>query len=301
MVRSLTAGLVFALCLATAVIGTANAARSADATDSDKPTIMWLLNDFPPFIQVDGPLPGKGFVDAAVRHIIERTPEFNHRFEVSGIARALNLMQLGLPVCHPALLPTSERLAYAVASRPVHFALPHHVVARADTADRLRPFLNAQGRINIDGLLNDTSLKTSVTEQRAFAPAIQSALNARKGAPNILMTGVHFNAPFLQLAAGWVDYIIAYPVEPRWYISNETTPGASLVYFPIVGVEDYILGHVLCTKGAVGDALIKRIDAIVAAAAPRPPWIDVEVALSDSASAQQLEDLLTRFNPYTRP
>ncbi len=298
MVRSLVARSLFALCLLAAPIGMANA---SDSTSDSKPVITWLLNDFPPFIQVDGPLPGKGFVDAAVRHFIERTPEFTHRFEVSGIARALSLMQLGTPACHPALLPTAERLAYAVASRPVHFVLPHHVVARADRADRLRPYLDAQGKINIDSLLNDTGLRTSITEQRAFAAPIQAALALRKGAPNILMTGVHFNAPFLQLAAGWIDYIIAYPVEPRWYINSEATPGAALEYFPIAGVEEYVVGHVLCTKGPVGEALIQRIDRLVMDAAPRPPWIDAEIALSDSASAQKLEELLLRHNPYVRP
>lgn len=297
MIRSLVARLIFGLCLATV----ASTASADDTTQTDKPIITWMLNDFPPFIQVDGTLPGKGFVDAAVRHIIERTPEFTHRFEVSGISRALNLMQMGTPVCHPALLPTTERLVYAIASRPVHFTLPHHVIARRDRADRLRPFLNAQGQINIDSLLSDTNLRTSITEQRAFVPVIQTALNARKGAPNILTTGVHFNAPFLQLAAGWVDYIIAYPVEPRWYVSNETSPGAALVYFPIAGVEEYVLGYMLCTKGPTGEALIGRINSLVAAAAPRPPWFDVEIALSDPSSAKRLEELLALHNPYVKP
>ncbi|WP_298372202.1 hypothetical protein [Azospirillum sp.] len=298
MIRSFVGRLGFLLLLLASAPHEDAAAESPSPIAKD---ITWVLNDFPPFIQVDGPLPGNGFVDAAVRYIAERMPDYNHRFEVSGIARAVGLMQQGTPVCHPALLPTAERMAYAVASRPVHFTLPHYVIARADRAERLRPFLDRDGRISLDSLLGAADITTSFTEQRAFAPAIQTALAAHKGAPNILFAGVHFNAPFLQMAAGWVDYIIAYPVEPRWYnAKGQALNEQPLVYYPIAGVEDYTLGHVMCTKGPWGEAVVQRVNAIVVDAGARPPWIDTEIALSDEASGRRLDELFTRYNPFRR-
>ena len=284
------------------------AARSALAqspapqSPAEKPLVTWILSDFPPFIVTDGPsLPGEGFIDFTLRYLVERMPEYRHQYEVAGIARAIGLMEQGAPVCHPALLRTAEREKVAVFSGPAHFALSHMVVARRDRLDRLFRHMDDEGAVDLARLLADPTLTTSLTEKRAFSPMIDKALADAGPSRNRPTIGVRFDSPFLQLDAGWIDYIFAYPVEPGWYRkSGRISPDADLVYLPVAGSEDYVLGGIGCTRGAWGDAVIRRIDAAVAAAGPRPPWINREKELSDADAARRLEEAFQRVAPFGR-
>lgn len=297
--------LVFGVLAITAGLAAARPA-SAQTTPAqsleEKPLLTWILTDFPPFIVTDGPsLPGEGFIDFTLRYLVERMPEYRHRYEVAGIARAVGLMEQGAPVCHPALLRTAEREKIAEFSGPVHFVLSHMVVARRDRLDRLSRHMDDKGTVDLARLLADPSLTTSLTEKRAFSPVIDKALAESGPSHNRPTIGVRFDSPFLQMDVGWIDYIFAYPVEPGWYRkSGRISRDADLVYLPVAGGPDYVLGGVACTRGAWGEGVVRRIDAAVAAAGPRPPWINREKELSDPDAAQRLEEAFQRVAPFGR-
>lgn len=291
-----------------AIIAGLAMAHPAAAQDSpvqsvdEKPLVTWILSDFPPFIVTDGPsLPGEGFIDFTLRYLVERMPEYRHHYEVAGIARSVGLMEQGAPVCHPALLRTAEREKIAAFSGPVHFVLSHMVVARRDRLDRLSRHLNDDGQVDLPRLLADPTLTTSLTEKRAFSPVIDKALADAGPSRNRPTIGVRLDSPFLQLDAGWIDFMFAYPVEPGWYRSRgRIFRDADLVYLPVAGGEDYVLGRIACTRGEWGEGVIRSIDAAVAAAGPRPPWINREKELSDSQAAQRLEEAFQRAAPFGR-
>lgn len=293
-----------ALAIAAGLAATLPAAAQTAPVQSldEKPLVTWILSDFPPFIVTDGPsLPGEGFIDFTLHYLVERMPEYRHRYEVAGIARAVGLMEQGAPVCHPALLRTAEREKIAAFSGPVHFVLSHTVVARRDRLERLSSHLNDKGQVDLPRLLADPLLATSLTEKRAFSPVIDKALADAGPSGNRPTIGVRFDSPFLQMDAGWIDYIFAYPVEPGWYRkTGRISPDADLVYLSVAGSDDYVTGGIACTRGAWGDGVISRIDAAVAAAGPRPPWINREKELSDPDAAQRLEQAFQRVAPFGR-
>lgn len=271
---------------------------SAQETKANK-TILWLLNDFPPFILVDKELPGLGFVDAAVKYFVKHMPDFEHRFEVAGVARLQGLMAQGAPVCHPALLRTPEREKLAYFSNPVHFALTHHVLIQRKNLARLREHIGSDGKVDVQALLSDSKLSTSLTEGRALGTEIDAALARHQGQAHLKTTGVHFDAPFRHLAAGWTDYVFAYPVEPGYYnMQGRITAPLDLVYLPIAGTKDYTVGHVVCTKSAWGREVIARINTVLAQAGPRPPWVDTQLSYMDTASISRFEQLLARHSPF---
>jgi len=219
----------------------------------NKKQITWILNDFPPFIMVDKKLPGEGFADAYLHYIVDRMPEYEHRFEVAGISRAVALMERGTPVCHPALLKSPDREKHGQFSQPIQFVLSHHVILRKADLPRFKPYLNTAGKIRLDKLLADADLKVSLTDIRTLGPQIDDFLNKAKGRKNVQMAGVNFESPFKQLTAGWIDYWIGYPVEHGWYrMKYQTAKNAEFAYFPIADIPDFIMGHVVCTKGPWG-------------------------------------------------
>jgi hypothetical protein len=101
-----------------------------------------------------------------------------------------------------------------------------------------------------------------------------------------------------QLLAGRLDWIIGFPWEVEWawrneaQDSNETKrPYRSI---PITGEESFIANHFACVKTPAGEALIGRIDAIIAATPDRPwrrflaDWLDPEsrTAATQAETAQ---------------
>lgn len=289
MGRSLLIALVF--------LGTAQAAPG----DARERVLTWVLNDFPPFIVVGGERPRSGFVDVMLDQLIARMPEYEHRVEVSSIARALGLMEQGERLCHPALLQNEARLRVAVFSGPVQVVLPHHVIVRRDRLERLGPHLDASGAVRVDRLVADASLVTSITDHRAFPPIIERELARFPEATHLHRTGGQFIASFHQLAAGWIDYLFAYPVEPGWYLAQEARrTDVEFAALPISGNQDFTLGYVACTRGAWGQQVVERIDAVVREAGPRPPWIEHQLSMLDPGSARKLLTVLGRERPFAR-
>ena len=151
-------------------------------------------------------------------------------------------------------------------------------------------------------LLTDQRLSTSRTEGRSLGPEIDAALAQYPQQSHLKTTGVHFDAPFRQMAAGWTDYVFAYPVEPSYYQARGSIPTQmDLTYLPIAGLKDYTVGPVACTKGAWGKEVTARINTIIAKAGPRPPWVKAQLEYMDAASTRRFEQLFNRHQPFNRP
>jgi|GEM_PF-3007702 len=261
--------------------------------------LTWLLNDFPPAIMIGATLPGRGFTDDFVRHLVAHMPAYDHVFEEASIARAVGLMQQGQPACHPNLLVTPDRLPFIDFSGPMHFALPHHVIVRRDRMDRLRPYIGADGTIDAGELVRDAQLVTTITERRAFPPIVADAIAAIGDQTHVVRANVDFQTPFRQLAAGWIEYVFAYPIEVKWYTDQTNLPiDSALEYLPIRGIPDYVTGHVGCTKGEWGRRMVEQIDEIARAAGARPPWFDAQLKFMDAAGTRRLEEVFARYRPF---
>lgn len=264
-------------------------------------TITWLLPDYPPVTISHGPRQGTGYADIFLSYLVERTPKYTHVRESSGMSRVFGLMQQGQPACHPSLLKTPEREAFVDFSGPVEFVLPHHIVVRSDHLARLAPYRNADGSVDVARLMKDPGLSTAYQEKRGYPLIVAAALKAAAGQKNIIETSADDQGPFRQLAAGWIDYIIAYPDEVNWFATSLTMTGPlSFEYLPIAGLDEYVIGHVGCTKGPWGRKITALVDEIVAKAGPRPSWVEAEARLLDPVAAKRFEDVFARNSPFKR-
>jgi uncharacterized protein (TIGR02285 family) len=284
-----------------AAVLTAGLAAPAAAPAAEGDAITWLLPDYPPVTIAHGPRQGTGYADVFLSYFAEHTPEYVHRRESSSMSRVFGLMQQGQPVCHPSLLKTPEREAFVDFSGPVEFVLPHHVVVRSDRVARLVPYRLADGSVDVARLMEDPSLVTTYQEKRGYPPVVSAALKAGAGKKHIIETSADDEGPFRQLAAGWIDYMTAYPDEVNWFAERLNLPGtATFEYLPIAGTADHVIGHVGCTKGAWGRKIVERVDQIVAKAGARPTWVDAEARLLDPAAARRFEEVFARNSPFGR-
>ncbi|WP_348943855.1 TIGR02285 family protein [Chitinibacter sp. FCG-7] len=272
---------------------------SAGAWSTPTSTINWILNDFPPFIDVSGEMPGKGIADEMLRFIMPRMPEYTHHFEVASIARAHGLMAQKQLVCHPALLMNDERKKIMEFSDPVFFILTHRILIREDKLARFKPYMTADGSIDALRLVKDSSLVTAVTEKRGYSPSINAALSSVQGSPHILKAGVQFSAPFNQLTSGWIDYLFSYPAEYGWYREqNAEAKKVKMKTLRISGDPEFILGYVTCTKGEWGEQVIKKVNAAIKSAGTRPPWVDKTIFYTERSEVKKFEKTFNRHNPY---
>lgn len=264
--------------------------------------LRWLLNDFPPFIEVGQQIPGQGISDAMLRYLQPRLPQYRHEFEVASFARMYALMERGEQVCHPTTLKLPEREQAMLFSRPVLFLLAQQVLIRADRRERLAPYLDAQGQVDVRRLLGDTQLVTAVSERRGYSPTISAALMELGPQAHVLKGGVKFGAPFQQLMAGWIDYLFAYPVELGFYQrQNAGQSPVAIQGLPISGAAPYTLGYISCTRGAWGEQVIGAIDEQLRLAGPRPPWIDKISENSASEDRERYERALVEQRPFAQP
>lgn len=274
---------------------------SASAGATPERMITWMMNDFPPFIDVSGEMPGSGIADEMLRYIMPRLPEYEHHLEVASIARAHGLMGQKQQVCHPALLMNHERKKIMVFSDPVFFTLTHRVLIREDRLARFKPYMTAEGSIDALRLVQDPSLVTAITEKRGYSPSINVALASALGSKNILKAGVQFSAPFNQLTSGWIDYLFSYPAEYGWYREkNVEAKKIKMKTLRISGDPDFILGYVACTKGQWGEQVVKRVNSVIKSAGTRPPWVDKAAFYTDPGEVRQFEAVFKSHNPFRR-
>ncbi|NWK79913.1 TIGR02285 family protein [Aquitalea sp. LB_tupeE] len=278
------------------VAATALSALPSQCAQAEQLTVNWQMPDYPPVIIASGPAKGQGYADVFLQYLMAHTPDLKHVVEYSSMSRVFGLMKQGLPVCEPSLLKTAEREQYVDFSDPVEFVLPHHVVVRADRLNRLHAYRNAAGAVDIARLMRDTSLISIRQEKRGYPPVVLDAMQEAAGKKNLIQTSDDDEGPFRQLASGWVDYIISYPDEINWFANKLNLAAASrLVYLPIVGLPDYTLGYVGCTKGPWGKKIIQRVNKVLARTGKRPPWIDAEARWLDPEAARHYEDIYRRY------
>lgn len=272
------------------------------AVNAQDVRLRWLLNDFPPFTEVDGQVPGRGIADGLLSYLQAHMPQYRHEFEVASFARAYALMERGEPVCHPTTLKMSEREQAMLFSRPVLFMPSQQVLIRNDRLDRVAPYLDAQGRVDVQRLLNDPQLVTAISERRGYSPSISRALAKQGSQPQVLKAGVNFSAPFQQLRAGWIDYLFAYPVELGWYYRlHQDEPAIAIRRLGIAGDPPYMLGYIACTHSTWGEQVIHDIDQQLRQAGPRPPWTERVIEFTANEDRESYERALVEQRPFAQP
>lgn len=264
--------------------------------------LLWLINDFPPFTEVGQQIPGQGIADALLLYLQPRLPQYQHDIEIASFARTLALMERGEPVCHPTTLKIPGREHTMVFSRPALFLTSQQVLIRADRKERVAPYIDSAGRIDVHRLLSDTQLVTAVSERRGYSPAISRALKALGPQPHVLKAGVKFNAPFQQLAAGWIDYLFAYSVELGLYRRQHSEASSvAILKLDVAGDPPYMLGHISCTRSAWGERVIQDIDEQLLLAGPKPPWIQKTIEYTAHEDLERYERDFIEQQPLSQP
>lgn len=281
-------------------------AAGTAVADTPVTKIQWALFSFPPYFisapdtENRSPL-GEGTGIEFLNYVMKRMPDVEHKFEITDFGRIIGLMKRGVVVCNPILLKVPERELFIEYSHPIFMELSHHIVVAEKNIDKLRPYQDLDGKVDLERLTLGSGLRTSITRKRAYPEVVKRSLEKAStfNSTHRMLNSQDFSVPIRQLELGRVDYIIAYPFEINWYFRQmHTLSSTKFVYLPIAGTPEYTLGYVGCTKNAEGKKIIQKLDQIISDVGPRPPWFRSHVQYLDMNGRKRFNAVFDRYQPF---
>jgi len=221
-------------------------------------TVTWIIHDAPPQYIFDGPLAGQGYKDQQLRFLIAQLPQFQHRVIKGSISRAWHELALNDGICTLGMLPNKEREdAAALAERPV-LVPGFRLAIAAGRADRLAPFIDRQGEVDLDQLAGSHRLSGAYLAARVHARAIEDFI-ALPGRAVPLQQIVSPRQLYALVQTGRVDFTFGGPHEIR-YAQRTLDGDATFEALPIRGVPRLVKTYLSCSKKPLGEAVIAAAD-----------------------------------------
>lgn len=151
-----------------------NAAAEAASSPAEKPTIRWLITDFPPQFILSGPNQGQGLAEIAQRIAAQRLTAYRHIQETvpANYPRIEHELKTRDDACFAAFLKTPERERAFAFSQPYRLMLPIELFV---PAERAQP-ATRDGKVDLQVLLQGGGFRLGVMGGRKYGPGIDEVL-----------------------------------------------------------------------------------------------------------------------------
>lgn len=236
------------------------------AAAENETEIAWYRADFPPVSIPAGKHADEGFFDKTMHLLIEQLPEYSHQFRTANFKRIMLEIGENKNVCCPSLYKTKEREQFVAFSLPAMVVLPNGIISSEKNRSKLSSHLDAEGKLSLQSLLEDKSIKLGISNGRLYSGGIDQILDQFEGQNNILVHSGNdvFRGLINMMHLGRIDCLIGYPVEAG-YFARENEKLNDYVYYPIKESSvPFTVGYIGCPDTEWGHNTIQKIDKIVA-------------------------------------
>ncbi len=206
-----------------------------------------------------------GFYDRINRFLIDRLPGYDHVFETGNFRRIIQEIRDGKNACCVSLYKSAQREGFAAFSRPVVVVLPNGVIIRRSEGKKFRPYMNAEGGVSLEKILESGRVVLGVAKGRVYAGGIDDILDKKEYRERIFERGGEdvFKGLLSMLLHGRLDCILGYPTEAR-YLSRKIGGDKAVTFLPVAETTGrYTLGYVGCPDTPWGNGVIQKVDAIL--------------------------------------
>ncbi|HMA51124.1 MAG TPA: hypothetical protein VKP60_15305 [Magnetospirillaceae bacterium] len=242
--------------------------------------IAWYSADIPPLYIFSGSLEGTGYGDVILDLVAAAKPK---RVTVS---RTWYEIEHHPVSCTTGALKTPAREAIALFSARPAMVPNYEVIIRADLAQRMAPFLNESGKIELARLTEQSELVGGSIASRVYPGILGEALSSpdhRWRLEKISETPLLMNL----LRSNRIDFFFLSPVELAYY--RQTLGGDDRwIGIPIEGLPDHVGIYTACSKTDLGAKVIAEVDEILS---HDEQFAKVTSVLSSWESRAQLEHL----------
>src|ERR1700761_815895 len=153
-------------------LGLTSAAARADEQ------ITWLHPEFPPSYIGSGEFTGQGYLDLQLTVLQLKLPGFTHTVVTAPLARIWHEIPHTDGVCFLGASPTDERLKVALFSDRGILTPIIQLAMREEGSERIRPYLNAEGAVDLEKLKTAPDLTGAYTDTATYGQIIDDFLHS---------------------------------------------------------------------------------------------------------------------------
>jgi uncharacterized protein (TIGR02285 family) len=166
--------------------------------------------------------------------------------------------------CAPNRIKTPERLKGNIYSLPLNIYLSLKLYYKKGVNSNILPAnaLDTNNQLkSLAALFTGKTIYTlGVNEGRSFGVFLDAQINALEKHNLVTRSGIESTSSLVKmLLKDRIDYTIEYPVNVH-KVLKETKTNIALESIKIAGAPSYIVGYVACSKGQVGEQIIKDIN-----------------------------------------
>jgi uncharacterized protein (TIGR02285 family) len=224
--------------------------------------ITWLHPEFPPSYIGSGEFAGQGYLDRQLAVLQTMLPGFTQSVVTAPLARIWHELPRADGFCFLGASVTEERLKLGIFSKRGIYTPIIQLAVRSEKAARLRPYLDAEGEVDLDKLKFARDLEGAYTDTATYGAVIDNFIHAPDRIVALTKV-VEIHHPFTLLQKGRTDFIFIWP-EQLTYLKRSTHSDLATTSYRVSGTSDAQPYYVACSKGAVGQKVIARINAILA-------------------------------------
>ena len=252
--------IIFRLVVITATLVFADTVHAQNSENE----IIWLRAHFPPASILKGPAAGTGTVDRMQILLERELPTITHIKMDGNYKRILHELKSRKPACATAILKTPEREKFVYYSVPFIVIYPNGLVIEKVMIDKVRKFIDAEGRVDLGKLILQGNLKIGYSSGRAYGQAIDNAVNQHKGSPNLEPLYHTLFLGILKMIEGKRDVQGAFGFAREiGYFKKIGQLKEDFIWLPIAGMPSHLLGHMGCAKTPWGAKMIQQINKIL--------------------------------------
>ena len=229
-----------------------------------KQTITWYQPDFPPYVITKGENVADGIDNRTVQYLIDRLPEYQHRFQVGSYKRILTYLRRGREGVVTPLFITPERQQYLVYSDTASYLpLSNGLVVNREDLQRFEPYIQKKGTVDIDRLMQSGEYIIGITSGRSYSGIIDKMIRQYKD-NGILYerTGPDHLGILKMLRSRRINAAFGFPVEVK-YLSKRLGLANNLIVLPVSNMVPYTPVYFAASKNKWGEAVITKINRIL--------------------------------------
>lgn len=255
---------------------------------SDKPSVFWYNEHYPPTFISKGDDINQGFGDKTLAFFLKQLPQFNHEMLYANVNRTLAEIRENDGVCVLGLIRTTAREQFMSFSKPVFHTLPNRLIVLKDKMHLIAPYVGASGTVDLPLLMTDSGLVAGIIVDRVYSSHINKIIDDNKErTPRIDMPHPRYVPLLLR---GRIDYTLGFSYEAAYQFKKQGKENA-FISLPVAGEAETVSSGVACSIGPIGRQVITAVDHIIDAQGAIPSyhafyeeWLD-PAALEDSRRA----------------
>ena len=204
---------------------------------------------------------GLGYIDLQLTVLQALLPEYTQDVVTAPLTRIWRELPRADGLCFLGASKTEERLKLGLFSKRGILTPIIQLAMRAEQGEKMRPYLNAEGEVDLEKLKSAQGLSGAFTATATYGQLIDDFIRAHDR--SVAMNSyIELRQPFTLLEKARTDFIFVWP-EQLTYFKRSTHTDFATVSFKVAGTTAAQPYYVACSNGPVGRKTIARIDAVL--------------------------------------